>query len=183
MYLRAVFCCHLFFILYINNLNHNVPYVSFHFDTDNTVMYYSALTADQALFQLQTNINTQYFHYLLLLVINADKTKVTLFFFLNERSKSQNPSWIFSSQGTQVQLVPHNKYPILFIIGNWWKYSKLKLNVYFTIIPCFFWLYNNTGCCHFYVCVSLWCYTCMPLLKAFMFSTLCIMGSEVYHEL
>ncbi len=133
----------LLFILYINNIDSNLSKVKFHFYADDTVLYCSAPTADQALSQLQLDFNTlQQNLYDLKLVLNAEKTKGML--FSNLKSKSNLPS-ILTSMGTKIECVSKYRYlgilideslSFTFHIQQLAKRLKLKLGFYFRIKSC-----------------------------------------------
>ncbi len=117
--------------------------VKFHFYADDTVLYCSAPTADQALSQLQLDFNTlQQNLYDLKLVLNAEKTKGML--FSNLKSKSNLPS-ILTSTGTKIECVSKYRYlgilideslSFTFHIQQLAKRLKLKQGFYFRIKSC-----------------------------------------------
>ncbi len=148
----------------------------FHFYADDTVLYCSAPTADQALSQLQLDFNTlQQNLYDLKLVLNAEKTKVML--FSNLKSKSNLPS-ILTSQGTKIECVSKYRYLCILIdeslsftfhIQQLAKRLKLKLGFYFRIKSCQRdWLLPLL--CLYLTMVMF--YTCMLRLKIYMHWTL-----------
>lgn len=99
----------LLFILYINNLDQNVSNANFHFYADDTVIYCSASTPNQALCQLQLAFDTvQRTLFDLKLVLNDDKTKLML--FSNAKSMSRNLLPITTSQGSEIESVSQFKY-------------------------------------------------------------------------
>ncbi len=120
----------LLFILYINNIDSNVSKGKFHFYADDTVLYFSAPTADQALSQLQLDFNTlQQNLYDLKLILNAEKTSHA---FLQ----------ILTSQGTKIESVSKYRYfgilideslSFTFHIQQLAKRLQLKLGFYFRI--------------------------------------------------
>lgn len=135
----------LLFILYINNLDQNVSNANFHFYADDTVIYCSASTPNQALCQLQLAFDTvQRTLFDLKLVLNDDKTKLML--FSNAKSKSRNLLPITTSQGSEIESVSQFKYLGILIddslsfkphIQQLVKKLKLKLGFYFRNKSCF----------------------------------------------
>ncbi len=87
----------LLFILYINNIDSNVSKGKFHFYADDTVLYCSAPTADQALSQLQLDFKT------------LQQNLYDLKLFSNLKFKSNLPS-ILTSQGTKIECVSKYRY-------------------------------------------------------------------------
>ncbi len=70
----------LLFTININSLDYDIQDANFHFYADDTVMYCSASSGQQALYKLQSAFDViQSRLYNLKLVLNADKTKYMLF--------------------------------------------------------------------------------------------------------
>ncbi len=94
----------LLFIIYINSLNYDIQDANFHFYADDSVMYCSASSGQQALYKLQSAFNViQSWLYNLKLVLNADKTKCML--FSGSKKFENNLISLQTLQGTVIELV------------------------------------------------------------------------------
>lgn len=70
----------LLFSIYINSLDYDIQDANFHFYADDSVIYCSASSGQQALYKLQSAFDVILSRlYNLKLVLNADKTKYVLF--------------------------------------------------------------------------------------------------------
>jgi len=126
----------LLFILYINILDRNVSNANFHFYADDTVIYCSAATLNQALCQLQLAFDT----------VQFTLFDLKLMLFSNAKSKLQNLPSITTSQGFEIETVSQYKYLGILIddslsfkphIQQLVKKLKLRLGFYFRNKSCF----------------------------------------------
>lgn len=102
----------LLFLLFINKICDRLKFCKFHLYADDTVIYSSAASTEQALANLQADFSLlQYAFSDLKLLLNSSKTK--LMFFSSERSPAACPP-ITSLDGTSIELVHHYKY-----LGFW----------------------------------------------------------------
>ena len=135
----------LLFIIYIDCLCQNAGEANFHFYADDTVIYCSAPTLNQALCQLQLAFNTvQCTLYRLKLLLNADKTK--LMTFSKAKLKPVNIPSIITFQGSDIESVSQFKY-LGFLIDDSLSFKphiqqlvkklKQKLGFYFRNKACF----------------------------------------------
>ena len=135
----------LLFTIYINCLDCKAPNTNFHFYADDTVIYCSASTPNQALCKLQIAFNTvQHNLYDLKLVLNAEKT--TLMLFTKAKSKPSDLPPITTLQGSVIESVSQYKYLGIIIddalsfkphIQQLLKKLKIKLGFYFRNKSCF----------------------------------------------
>lgn len=135
----------LLFTIYINNIDHNVHNVKFHYYADDTVIYSSASTPNQALSQLQFAFDiVQRNLFELKLVLNVDKTKFMLFSKSKPISKN-NLLPITTSQGSEIEFVSQYRYLGILIddalsfgphVEQLVKRLKVKLGFYFRNKSC-----------------------------------------------
>ncbi len=121
----------LLFIIYINCLDVNIDKARFHFYADDTVIYCSAPTKQQALVDLQSTFDIiQARFFTLKLVLNVEKTK---FMWLSNSRNSLDGSVVLRTlQGKLIALVSEYKYLGIIIddklrFDSYINYLRLKL--------------------------------------------------------
>ncbi len=121
----------LLFIIYINCLDVNIDNARFHFYADDTVIYCSAPTKQQALGDLQSAFDIiQASFFTLKLVLNVEKTK---FMWLSNSRNSLDGSVVLRTpQGKLIALVSEYKYLGIIIddtlrFNSYINYLRLKL--------------------------------------------------------
>ncbi len=134
----------LLFIIYINCLDVNINNARFHFYADDTVIYCSAPTKQQALVDLQSTFDIiQARFFTLKLVLNVEKTK---FMWLSNSRNSLDGSVVLRTlQGKLIALVSEYKYLGIIIddklrFDSYINYLRLKLKqlgFYFRNKSCF----------------------------------------------
>ncbi len=135
----------LLFIIYINCLDVNIDNARFHFYADDTVIYCSAPTKQQALGDLQSAFDIiQARFFTLKLVLNVEKTK---FMWLSNSRNSLDGSVVLRTlQGKLITLVSEDKYLGIIIddtlrFNSYINYLRLKLKkrlgFYFRNKSCF----------------------------------------------
>ncbi len=111
----------LLYTIYINSLDYDIQNANFHFYADDSIVYCSASSGQQALYKLQLAFDViQSQIYNIKLVLNVDKTKYMLFsgtiFFYNNVSSLQ------TLQGSVIELVKEYKY-LGIVVGNVLSFS------------------------------------------------------------
>lgn len=135
----------LLFIMYINELGHNVSDANMHFYADDTIIYCFGSSPAKAVESLQKAFDVvQRTLMQLKLVLNADKTKLML--FRNTKKVSQAPPPVFTLTGSVIEVVHSYKYLGIWLddaltfkphIDNLVKKLKLKLSFFFRNKFCF----------------------------------------------
>ncbi len=110
----------LLFTIYINSLDYGIQDGKFHFYADDSVMYCSASSGQQALYKLQSAFDVIQLQFCnLKLVLDADKTKYMLF------SSSLLIS-LQTLQGSVTELVKEYKYLGIIWLSYYWIEEKIK---------------------------------------------------------
>ncbi len=135
----------LLFTIYINSLDYNIQDANFHFYADDSVIYCSASSVQQAIFKLQSAFDViQSRIYYLKLVMNVDKTKYML--FSGSKKFDNSLSSLQTLQGSVIELVKEYKYLGIIVddvlsfsshITQLKKKLRIKLGFYFRNKFCF----------------------------------------------
>lgn len=135
----------LLFTIYINCLDANIEKAKFHFYADDTVIYCSAPTKQEALRELQSVFDAiQSRFFILKLFLNVEKTKCM--WFSNSKRSLDSPTVLRTLEGKQIALVSEYKY-LGIVIDDTLKFNshitylkqklKKKLGFYFRNKSCF----------------------------------------------
>ncbi len=172
-------------IIYINRLDVNIDNARFHFYADDTVIYCSAPTKQQALGDLQSAFDIiQARFFTLKLVLNVEKTK---FMWLSNSRNSLDGSVVLRTlQGKLIALVSEYKYLGIIIddtlrFNSYINYLRLKLKkrlvFYYRNKSCFSFNARKklvAGTFYRFLTMGMWCIS-MPLLIFLPLWKLCIM--------
>ncbi len=107
------------YYIYINSLDVNIDNARFHFYADDTVIYCSAPTKQQALVDLQSvfDIIQARFFFTLKLVLNVEKTKCM--WLSNSRNSLDGSVVLRTLQGKLIALVSEYKYLGIKLMTNY----------------------------------------------------------------